>query len=276
MSWTAEPFARESLVFLLVLARVSAMMLLAPVFGSSALPARLRALLALALTALVVPLELDKHTALPATSLAYLVQLGAEGLIGLSLGLGVLILFSGLQVAGQIVGQMSGLQLGDVFSPGLDTNMPVFSQLLFYVTLAVFLTIGGHRQVMEGLLDTFAWMPAGEGVVSRSAIEAMTSLLTQSFVLGVRAAAPAMMALLLSTIIMGLVSRAVPQLNMMALGLGLNTMLLMVMIGASLGATAWIFQEHLVATLDTVGESFRQAAEIVAPLQSPTSVTTDG
>lgn len=276
MLWTAQPLARESLVFLLVLARISAMMVLAPIFGSSTLPARVRVLLALALSLLVVPLEIDKGVSLPSTATAYFVQLGGECLIGLSLGLGVLVLFSGLQVAGQVVSQMSGLQLGDVFSPGADTNMPLFSQLLFYVTLAVFLTIGGHRQVIEALLDTFAWMPAGQGAASRSAIDAVTSLLTQSFVLGVRAAAPAMMALVLSTIIMGLVSRAVPQINMMALGMGLNTMLLLVMIGASLGATAWVFQEHLLATLDIVSDSFRQAAESASASSTSNGVTIDG
>ena len=276
MSWTAEPFVRESLVFLLVLARVSTMMVLAPAFGSSALPPRVRALLAMALAMLVVPVELDKHSPLPATPAAYLVQLGAEALIGLSLGLGVTILFSGLQVAGQVVSQMSGLQLGDVLSPGLDSSMPLVSHLLFFVTLAVFLAIGGHRQMIEALLDTFAWMPAGQGTLSSSAVEAMTSLVTQSFVLGVRAAAPAMMALLLATIILGLVSRTVPQLNMMALGLSLNTVVLLVMIGASLGATAWVFHEQLDTALETVSDSFRQAGGVISPAISYAHVTHDG
>jgi flagellar biosynthetic protein FliR len=276
MSWSAEPFVREPLLFLLVLARIGAMMLLAPMFGSSALPPRVRALLAVAITLLVVPVELDKHVSLPESAGGYLVQLGAEALIGLSLGLGVTILFSGLQIAGQVISQMSGLQLGDVFSPGVDANLPLVSHLMFFVSLAVFLAIGGHRQLVAALLDTYEWMPAGQAAMSQGALEAMTSLLTQSFVLGLRAAAPTLMALLLSTIMLGLISRTVPQLNMMVLGLGLNTAVLLVMIGATLGATAWVFQEQLGSAIELLGDSFRYAGNALSPVPSSPSVTTHG
>ena len=53
-----------------------------------------------------------------------------EALVGLLLGLGINILFSGIQVAGQIVSQMSGMSLADVFNPGFDEDVSVFSQLV--------------------------------------------------------------------------------------------------------------------------------------------------
>jgi flagellar biosynthesis protein FliR len=133
----------------------------------------------------------------------------------------------------------------------------VLSQLMFYVTLAVFVAIGGHRTVMEALLDTFVWLPAGRGEFSRSATEAMTSLLIQSFILGVRAAAPAMLALLLSTLILGLVSRALPQLNLLVLGFGFQVLVALGVVGLSLGTAAWIFSEQLEATLQTIGGALR-------------------
>ena len=68
-----------------------------------------------------------------------------EVAIGLLLGLGVIILFSGVQVAGQIVSQMSGMSLADVFDPGFDENVSVFTQLFYFLTMAVFVAIGGHR-----------------------------------------------------------------------------------------------------------------------------------
>ncbi len=80
-------------------------------------------------------------------------------MIGLVLGLGIKILLAGIQLAGQIISQLSGLALADVFQPNLGTTVPVFSQLLLYVTLAVFVVLGGHRMVMAALLDTFAVLP---------------------------------------------------------------------------------------------------------------------
>ena len=84
-----------------------------------------------------------------------------EVAIGLLLGLGVTIMFSGIQVAGQIVSQMSGLSLADVFDPGFDENVSMFTQLFHFLTMAVFVAIGGHRIMIEAVLQTFAWAPPG-------------------------------------------------------------------------------------------------------------------
>jgi flagellar biosynthetic protein FliR len=215
-------------------------------------PLRVRGLLALCLSLLVAPLELAKSAPTPTTLVDCLVLLGAEALIGITLGLGILILFSSMQVAGQIISQMSGLQLADVFDPGFDTSVRVVSQLMFYGAMAVFVIIGGHRRVMEALLDTFEWLPAGQGGGSRSVVEAMTSLLAESFVLGIRAAAPAMVALLLATLIVGLVGRTLPQLNVMALGFSFGALVTMATLSVSLGAAAWILQAQLDPFLQTV------------------------
>ena len=96
----SEPGVGEFLIFTLVLIRVSTMVLVAPVFGSWMVPLRVRAMLGVALAMLVVPLELGKTTLSAATPGDYLVMLGAEALVGLTLGLGVMLLFAGIQVAG--------------------------------------------------------------------------------------------------------------------------------------------------------------------------------
>jgi len=87
--------------------------------------------------------------------------------------------------------------------------------------------------------------------------EAMTSLLTQSFVLGVRAAAPAMVALLLATLVLGLVSRTLPQLNVMALGFGFNVLATLGALSISLGAAAWAFQDQVEPVLETVLDALK-------------------
>jgi flagellar biosynthetic protein FliR len=252
MSWPSELYLHQFSTFTLVLVRIAALVLIAPLFGSSPVPPKVRLALAAALAILIVPLELQKATPAPVTLVDYLVLAGAEALIGLTLGLGVLLLFSSMHVAGQIISQMSGMQLADVFDPGFGANVPAFSQLLSYVTIAVFVIIGGHRQVLEALLDTFTWLPAGQGGFSQSIGQATTALLAESFVLGIRAAAPAMIALLLATLVLGLISRTLPQLNLMVLGFGFNALASMAALGVSLGAAAWIFQDQLEPFLDTV------------------------
>ncbi len=257
MSWSSAVTVHQFVIFTLVLARVATLVMIAPIFGSSGVPVRVRAVLAVAISLLIVPLEFSKTTACPESLVDYLVLAGAEALIGLTLGLGVMVLFAGMQVAGQIISQMSGMQLAEVFDPGFDGSVPVFSKLLGLVTLAVFVTIGGHRRVMEALLDTFVWLPAGRGDFSRSILDAMTSVLMQSFVLGIRAAAPVMVALLLATLILGLVSRTLPQLNVIVLGFGFNSLATLGMLSVSLGAAAWIFQGQIEPALESLLDALK-------------------
>jgi flagellar biosynthetic protein FliR len=250
MSFLHQIFLNQFLIFTLVLTRISGLVMTAPIFGSSEVPARVRAFLAVALAVVIAPLESNVAVEYPGNLLNYLVFIGAEALVGVTLGLGVNLVFAGVQVAGQIIGQLSGMQLADVFNPGFDTSVPVISQIMFYVTLAVFVTIGGHRKVLEALLDTYQWLPPGTAGIPKSLTETLTTLLAQSFTLGIRAAAPAMTALLLATLLLGLASRTLPQLNVMALGFGLNSLVTLFTLALSLSAVAWIFQEQVEPMLD--------------------------
>lgn len=260
MSLSHETFPPQLVVFTLVLVRVSVLVMIAPVFGSAAVPARVRSLMALAFAAMITPIELERST-LAITSLTnWLMLAGAEALIGLALGIGVLVLFAGIQVSGQVLSQMSGLQLADVYDPSFDGQTSVLSQFLFYISLAVFVAIGGHRMVLEGLLDTFVWAPAGNGSFQRPPLEAMTSLLTQSFALGCRAAAPALVSVLLATLVLGLIGRTMPQLNLLALGFGFNVLVMLTVVGISLGAGAWAFQDQLAPMLQTALSALRPSA----------------
>jgi flagellar biosynthetic protein FliR len=148
-----------------------------------------------------------------------------------------------------MVSQMSGMSLADVFNPGFDESVPVFTQLFHFLTMAVFVGVGGHRILTEALLDTFAWAPPGHALIGDTYVEALTEIISQSFVLGIRSAAPLIVALLLSTLVLGLVSRTVPQINVIVVGFGLNSFLTLGMMIISVGALAWTFQEPTIDAL---------------------------
>ncbi|OHB78609.1 MAG: hypothetical protein A2W31_12425 [Planctomycetes bacterium RBG_16_64_10] len=240
----------QAVVFTLVLARVSGLVATAPIFGSQEIPLSVRALLAVMLTCLVMPLQSPPATAPMAALPDYLLGLAGELLIGLVLGLGIKILLVAMQLADQLISQLSGLSLADVFQPNLGTNVSVFAQFLLSVALAVFVVLGGHRMVMAALLDTFAALPPGAAPAPAAVVEVMTTLLAQSFALGIRTAAPAMTALLLATLVLGLISRTLPQINIIAVGFGVNTLVALGALLLSLGAVAWTFQEQIEPVLD--------------------------
>ena len=161
MDWLRHFDAEKLLLLTLVLTRVSGLMMTAPIYGGSDAPMQVRALLAFAVAVLVMPSQWGVHVADPGTTLCYLVSVGGELLVGACLGLGITILFSGIQMAGDLISRAGGLTLSDLFDPSFNTDVPLFSRLLALIGTAIFACIGGHRVVMAGLLDTFAALPPG-------------------------------------------------------------------------------------------------------------------
>lgn len=239
-------------IFTLVLARIGAMIVVAPIFGTLTMPRQVRAFLAVALALLVTPVYLDTTIPPVADLAAYGHLMANEVAIGLLLGLGVNILLSGIQVAGQIVSQMSGLSLADVFDPGFEENVSMFTHLFYLLAMSVFVAIGGHRLMLTGVLDTFAWAPPGHAALGEGYVDALTTLMTQSFALGVRAAAPLLIALFMSTVVLGLIGRTLPQINIIAVGFGINSFLTLAMTLLSLGAIAWTFQEPTIDAIERI------------------------
>lgn len=257
MPWPPESLNQHLATGGLIFVRVAALMLIAPVLGPFELATRWRLAVAVALAVLLTPLAVGRVESPPSTLGAWLIVAGGEALVGLLLGLGVRIMFTGLQVAGGLISQMSGLQLAEVFNPAMGGNVPVFSQLLLLVATAVFLLIGGHRQMIEALLDSFASVPTGHATFSASAVQGVTTLVANSFALGLRAAVPAVVALLLATLIVGFIGRTLPQLNVMSLGFGINVMTALMAFGVSLGGACWLFQDALGPTIQTTLETLR-------------------
>ncbi len=246
--------------FTLVLARVGALMMTAPIFGSRAAPMQFRALLAIGITLLVTPLLATQPPADITQLLVFARYLINEALVGLLLGLGIMILLSGIQLTGQIISQMSGAALANVFDPTLDNSVSVYSQLLYFLALAMFVLLDGHRLLMEAMLDTYTWLPPGRAMFGQSFVAALVTILSQSFLLGVRTAAPAMTALLLATLLLGLIGRTMPQINILAVGFGINTLLTLGTLLLSLGTIAWAFPQQTVVAIELLRSAIKEAA----------------
>lgn len=256
------------ILLILVLVRTSGILLFAPVFGTNETPPTVRALLALAVSVLIAPVQSLARVPLPTSLVDLALMLVGETMIGLILGLGIMILFSAFQLTGQMIGQLSGMSLGDVYNPSFNDSVPLLSNFLYLTTLAAYMLIGGHRLLMGGLLDTFQAIPPGMAVMPESSEMLLVNLFTGSFELGIRAAAPASVALLLATIVLGLVSRSLPQLNILALGFGFNAIVTFGVLSITVGSACWLLQERLEPTIDMLLETI-VATPSAAPANLP-------
>jgi flagellar biosynthetic protein FliR len=248
------------ITFTLVLARVSGLVMTAPFLMSAEIPLQVRGFLTVAIAVLLTPTQLGAAVNYPSDLVGHLILIGTELLLGMILGAGVMILLAGVQITGQLISQLSGMSLADVFNPGFDSEVPLVAHLMYLTTLAVFLLIDGHRYLMSGLLGTFQTITLGGGRLPGTMSETLTKLLSESFTLGIRAAAPALVALVLATVLLGLISRTIPQINVMVVGFGVNSLITLGMIAISLGSMVFVFQEAFEPAIDTVLETLNQAA----------------
>lgn len=250
MGWIAQVNLSVVVVFALVLTRVSGLVAAAPIAGMQQTPMQVRGLLVLALALLLTPAQWTGDFAAPANLVEFGLMIGGELFVGVILGLGVQFLFSGIQLGGLLISQASGISLADTFNPELNTEIPVFSQLMHLVAITVFVALGGQRMLIAGLLNTFETLPLGSLAGIPSVAELFTTLVAQSFELGVRVAAPCVVALLLTTLVMGLIGRTLPQLNVMSFGFGANSLVTLAMFSISIAAVLWILQDDMEPWLE--------------------------
>ncbi|MCS7305086.1 MAG: flagellar biosynthetic protein FliR [Thermoguttaceae bacterium] len=259
VEWLMTLAPGQFLVLMLLFVRMSGLVFVMPVFGGPEIPVQVRGLFSLALAAVCWPMV--PQTAIPQnlTLLEFFLLVGRELLIGLFLGVGVSIFLSGAQVAGEAIGRMGGLMAADLFDPTSESYVPLLSRLMSLSTLACLLVLGGHRLIMAALLDTLRTLPPGAGFPIDSPGKTLVLLLDLSFHLGMRAALPTLCALLLATVILGLVGRAIPQLNILLLGFGVNSLLTFGVFALSFGAALWVFQEQWEWVVDFLLEALENA-----------------
>jgi flagellar biosynthetic protein FliR len=263
MSAFVQAYQNQLLIFLFVLARVSGLVLATPGLDARPAPRHVRIVLAVAVALLITPVFWE--TAPPQmTHLLHLaIPLARELVLGLVMGLALLILVAGIRAAGQMVAQMSGMSLAEIVDPDSGAPLPLLGHLFGLLATGVFLIVGGHRQLLAALLDTFHWMPPGQVGFASGPLMTLSEIAGQSFLLALRATAPVLLALLLSALVLGLIGRALPQLNVLALGLGTHSTIALCTLALSLVTIVWIFQQHAdtaLAAITAAVESCRSSA----------------
>ena len=249
--------------FALVFARVAGLTMTAPIYGTSDVPFQVRVLLAAGAGAVGRTDGIARRRGL-------LRQLGAA--CGDArrrgrhrrrcLGLGVLVLIHAMTLAGEMIAQASGLGIAEMFDPAIGENASHFSRLMFLLGVTIFLCIGGHRMVMAGLLDSFQTIPPGSGTSLDSLPQGFTTLVSMSFSLGVRVAVPAVTALLLATLVLGLLGRTLPQLNIFSLGFSMNALLAFAALALTLAAAAWAFQDQIQPAMQTIFDALKTPLKV--------------
>lgn len=231
--------------FLMILFRVSSFLFLAPLFGSPNLPAILKIGLAFALALVFAPILPPPQEHLLAAGPALLLPLGRELLLGAAMALAVKLIFAGVELAGQFVGYQMGFSVVNLIDPQTSEQVSIIGQFQNFLALMIFLAIDGHHLLIRALMRSFDLVAPLEAHFSNGLVSTLVSLSSQLFVLAVKISAPAMVALFLANLALGLMARMVPQMNVFMVNVPLTIALGLLVIGLSLP----FFAQLLVETI---------------------------
>lgn len=249
-----NPLLDQVVPYTLVMFRLAGVFLLAPLLSSLTIPRTYKALLIFMLSAALFPAVRAAAPTLPADldlfGLVPLIVL--EGLVGLAMGGIAAIPLLSLEMAGVLIGQNMGLGLAKVYNPEADFEADVLGQFLFYIGASIFVCVGGLEQLFVGILHSFTTTPICGFTAAHTPLDLLVSTLSSGFELAIRVSAPVTGIVLVLIVVMGLIGKTMPQLNVMSVGFAIKIIAGLAMLAASLYAVRDAVGDEIIRTLGNI------------------------
>ena len=242
LSLLAADVVERFLTMLWPMARISALLLVAPVLPLDAVTVRIRIVFALVLTFFVYPLF--DWPVIDPTSAAGLLELVNQITIGILMGLILQVVLAAVATGGQAIAGSMGLSMANMMDPNLG-NVPVIASFLVILASLIFLGLGGHVLLLELLIQSFEMLPIGQGLLSLNAVGQLLGWSSMMFLGAVLLALPLLVILLAVNLGLGVVVRAAPTLNIFAVGFPAMILagmaMLYILMGAVGGRMQWLW-----------------------------------
>lgn len=240
-------------VFALVTFRLGGFMLFAPLFGSARIPKRVRALFA-AVLAMVLTAAVPRPTRLPSSMIELAIGIGGEIAFGYAMGMVMSFVFVAAQWAGEMMGVQMGFNLAETFDPQFGQSSSVLGDIHYMLTLVVFLAVNGHHSMIRGIRDSFRTLPLLSVGVDASVLDLVIRMFQTSTMLAIRIAAPVLITLLIVDLTLGFLGKTIPQLNVLAMGQSLKSMvgLLVLFMGMLFYTTPAVLRAGVEQSMQTV------------------------
>ncbi len=230
--------------FLLIMMRVSPVLFMMPLFNARNLPNLLKAGLALTVSLVLWPVVSLDASLFPTDPYGFVFFLIAELMIGFLLGLSIQLIFGGLQLAGELAGVQMGLSMASIMDPQSGSNATVIAQFHYLFGLLIFLSIDGHHWFFRALIRSFQLLAPGEFVPRAGLYRHLLGLSGKMFLIAIQVAAPVTAVLFFIQIALGILARAVPQVNILMSSFPLTISLGLVFLGLSLDLL-WPYLKNL-------------------------------
>jgi flagellar biosynthetic protein FliR len=244
--------------FMLVIARIAPLFLVAPMFSSKMIPGRVKGIAAVGLAVGIAPLATaGEKVPLDVFSLGAIAA--KELTVGLAFALSIAVLFAAVSAAGALLDTLVGFSFGALVDPITGNNSSILGQLYAFVAVAVFIAVNGDAWVIKGLYRTYTLVPLVDAPAVGSMVAGVQHAFSGVFVAALELAAPVALAVILTDAAFGVVSRVVPQLNVFQIGFPAKVTVGLLVLGVSLPFAAGWLADELQRSIGAALESLRVA-----------------
>ena len=243
-------FSGAILIYLLVFARVGAMIMLLPGFGTMGVPARVRLVLALAISLALMPTVQSAYPArTPETFLSLAILIGQEITAGVLVGAMAAVIMSALQVAGFLIASQIGLSYAQTLDPTQNTQGAVVGNFLTLLgTVMIFLT-DLHHLAIGAIAGSYRMLPPGGHLPTGDMAQLVIKLVSSSFALGFQLAAPFLVFGFAVYAALGILAKLMPQLQVFFVAVPINILCGFIIMLAMLGSMITLFLNYYTTSM---------------------------
>jgi flagellar biosynthesis protein FliR len=212
-------------IFLFVLVRVGAILFTIPFLESRSVPVLIKASLAVAAAVMITPRIDVPMPNLFADPFSLGLAVVSEAAFGWMIGLTVQLLFTGVQLAGQLAGFQMGFAIANVVDPASSMQIPILAQFLNLFALMLFFSVNAHLYFIKVMMDAFELIAPMSVHIDGRLVELIMKLAGSAFIIALKVSAPVLVALMLTKVALGLTARTVPQMHIFIVAMPLQILL---------------------------------------------------
>lgn len=207
---------------LLIMARITAFISKVPGFSFKGLPNTFKVGLSVSFSMIVYLMTPD--IPIESSLVLFFIYIGKEVLLGLALGYIVELIFGAVEIAGQLVDFQSGFSMGNMFDPSMGKQASYYGRIYYWILLSLFFIFDIHHYLIESIIGSFQYVPAGAVDLGKFNILGVIVLFSRVFEIGFNLAAPMIILVLMTDIVLGIISKSVPQINVLMLGMPIKAL----------------------------------------------------
>lgn len=224
--------------------RVGAMIMVLPIIGTELVPAKIKLIISICLTLMVINLSQTSYVNINDLSLLTLVMMIIyQIIVGVLFGLIIHAIFQAFVIAGQILAMQMGLGFAQMIDPQNGVSVPTISQFYTMMATLLYLAMNGHLYVVSALIESFNVMPATSLDFRGFSFAEILNLGSVMFSYGLKIALPAIVALLITNVAFGVMTKAAPQFNLFSIGFSISMIIGIGLIWITLGFVNPVFQD---------------------------------